>query len=65
MATGKLYDTKGKCIGDLSLKTGRTYEGDPINWKQESVAPGTRYLPQRTGKPKGSEEHDTSDVLDT
>ena len=44
---------------------GRTYAGDPINWKQESAVQGTRYFPQRTGKPKGSEEHDTSEVLDT
>ena len=62
---GKLYDTEGKHVEDLFLKMGRTYEGDPIDWKQESVAPGTRYFPQRTGKPKGSEEHDMSDVLDT
>ena len=60
---GKLYDTKGKCVEDLFLKTGRTYAGDPIDWKQESVVPGTRYFPQITGKPEGSEEHDTSEVL--
>ena len=59
MATGKLYDTEGKHIEDLFLKTGRTYAGDPINWKPESAVQGTRYFPQRTGKPKGSEEHDT------
>ena len=62
---GKLYYTEGKRVEDLFLKMGRTYEGDPINWKQESAAPGTRYFPQRTGKPKGSKEHDMSDVLDT
>ena len=61
---GKLYDTKGKCIEDLFLKMGRTYAGDPIDWKQESAVQGTRYFPQRTGRPKGSEEHDTSEVLD-
>ena len=51
VATGKLYDTKGKHIEDLFLKTRRTYAGDPINWKQESAVPGTRYFPQKTGKP--------------
>ena len=65
VAMGKLYDTEGKRVEELFLKMGRTYEGDPIDWKQESVAPGTRYFPQRTGKPEGSEEHDMSDVLDT
>ena len=64
VAMGKLYDTKGKCIEDLFLKTGRTYAGDPIDWKQESAVPGTRYFPQRTGEPKGSEEHDMLEVLD-
>ena len=29
--TEKLYDTEGKCIEDLFLKMGRTYEGDPID----------------------------------
>ena len=62
---GELYDTKGKCIEDLFLKMGRTYAGDPIDWKQESAVPGTWYFPQRTGEPKGSEEHDTLEVLDT
>ena len=33
VAMGKLYDTEGKCVEDLFLKMGRTYEGDPINWK--------------------------------
>ena len=66
VAMGKLYDTKDKCVvEDLFLKMGRTYAGDPIDWKQESVVPGTRYFPQRTGKPKGSEEHDMLEVLDT
>ena len=36
VAMGKLYYTKGKCIEDLFLKTGRVYEGDPIDWKQEA-----------------------------
>ena len=35
-ATGKLYDTKGKHVETLFLKTGRAYEGDPIDWKQEA-----------------------------
>ena len=45
VATGKLYDTKGKCIEDLFLKTARAYEGDPIDWKQEAAVPKTRYFP--------------------
>ena len=64
VAMGKLYDTKGKCIEDLFLKMGRTYEGDPINWKQEAAVPKTRYFPQTAGEPKGSEEPDTLEVLD-
>ena len=36
VAMGKFYDTKGKCIEGLFLKTGRAYKGDPINWKQEA-----------------------------
>ena len=65
VAMGKLYDTEGKCIEDLFLKTERTYEGNPINWKQEAAVPKTRYFPQTAGKPKGSEEPDTLEVLDT
>ena len=62
---GKLYDTKGKCVEDLFLKTGRTDEGEPIDWKQEAVVPKTRYFPQTAGEPKGSKEPDTSEALDT
>ena len=65
VAMGKLYDTKGKCIEDLFLKMGRTYEGDPIDWKQEAVVSKTRYFPHTAGESKGSEEHDTSEALDT
>ena len=65
MATGKLYDTKGTCIEDLFLKMGRTYEGDPIDWKWEAVVSKTRYFPQAASELKGSEEHDTSEALDT
>ena len=65
VAMGKLYDTEGKHIEDLFLKMGRTYEGDPINWKQEAALPRTRYFPQTAGEPKGSKEPDTSEVLDT
>ena len=65
VATGKLYDTEGKCIEDLFLKMGRIYEGDPIDWKQEAVIPKTRYFPQTAGEPEGSEEPDTSEALDT
>ena len=36
VATGKLYDTEGKCIEALFLKMERAYEGDPINWKWEA-----------------------------
>ena len=65
VATRKLYDTDSKCIEHLFLNMGRTYEGDPINWKQEAVVPKTRYFPQTAGEPKGSEEPDMSEVLDT
>ena len=65
VAMGKFYDTKGKHIEDLILKIGRTYEGDPINWKQEAVVPRTRYFPQTAGEPKGSKEPDMLEVLDT
>ena len=65
VAMGKLYDTEGKCVEDLFLKMGRTYEGDPINWKQEAAVPRIRYFPQTAGKPKGSEEPDMSEVLGT
>ena len=64
VAMGKLYDTKGKHIEDLFLKMGRTYEGDPINWKQEAAVTKTRYFPQTVSDPKGSKEPDTSEVLD-
>ena len=64
VATRKLYDTEGKCVEDLFLKMGRTYEGDPINWKQEAAITKTRYFPQTVSEPKGSEEPDTSEVLD-
>ena len=64
VAVGKLYDAKGKHIEDLFLKMGRTYEGDPIDWKQEAAVPKTRYFPPTAGKPKGSEEPDMSEVLD-
>ena len=62
---GKLYDTKVKRIEDLILKMGRTYEGDPINWKQEAAVSKTRYFPQTVGEPKGREEPDMLEVLDT
>ena len=65
VAVGILYDTKGKCIEDLFLKMERTYEGDPINWKQGAAVPKTRYFPQTAGKPEGSKEPDMSEVLDT
>ena len=65
VAMGKLYDTEGKCVEDLFLKMGRTYEGDPINWKQEASVTKTRYFPQTVSEPEGSEEPDMSEVLDT
>ena len=65
MATGKLYDTKGKHVEDLFLKMGRTYEGDPIDLKQEAVVSKTRYFPQTAREPKGSKEPDTSEAWDT
>ena len=37
VAMGKLYDTEGKHVEDLFLKTGRAHEGDPINWTQEAI----------------------------
>ena len=61
---GKLYDTEGKHVEDLFLKMGITYEGDPIDWKQEAAVQGTRYFPQRADEPEGSEEPDTSEDLD-
>ena len=42
----------------------RTYEGDPINWKQEAAVTKTRYFPQTVSDPEGSKEPDTSEVLD-
>ena len=65
VATGKPYDTKGKHVEDLFLKMGRAYEGDPIDWKQEAAVPKTRYFPHTAGESEGSEEHDTSEALDT
>ena len=64
MATGKLYDTKGKHVEDLFLKMGRVYEGDPIDWKQEAAVPKTRYFPHTASESEGSKEHDTSEALD-
>ena len=64
VAAGKLYDTKGKRVEDLFLKTQRAYEGDPIDWKQKAVVPKTRYFPHTAGEPKGGEEHDMSEALD-
>ena len=33
--TGKLYDTEGKRVEQIFTKTGRAYEGDPIDWIKE------------------------------
>ena len=33
--TGKLYDTEGKRVEQIFTKTGRAYEGDPIDWNKE------------------------------
>ena len=49
VAMAKLYDTDGKHVEDLFLKTGRTYEGDPIDWKQEAAVSKTRYFPHTAG----------------
>ena len=49
VATGKLYDTEGTHVEDL-LKMGRTYEGDPIDWKREAVVSKTGYFPQTAGE---------------
>ena len=65
VATGKLYDTEGKCIEDLFLKMERTYERDPIDWKQEAVVSKTRYFQHTASESKGSEEPDTSEARDT
>ena len=62
---GKLYDTEGTCVEDLFLKLGRTYEGDPINWKWEAAASKMRYFPHTSGESEGSEEHGMLDALDT
>ena len=51
VATGKLYDTEGKRVGDLFLKMGRAYEGDPIDWKQEAAVPKARYFPPTPSEP--------------
>ena len=32
---GKLYDTEGKRVEQIFPKTGRAYEGDPIDWNKE------------------------------
>ena len=65
VAMGKLDDTEGTRIEDLFLKMGRTYEGDPINLKQEAGVSKMRYFPHTADESKGSEEHGTSEALDT
>ena len=65
VAMGKLYDTEGTCVEDLFLKTGRTYEGDPIDWKQEAAVSKMRYFPHTAGESEGSKEHGMSEALDT
>ena len=65
VAMGKLYDTEGTRVEDLFLKIGRTYEGDPIDWKWEAEVSRTRYFPQTAGEPEGSEEPVMSEAQDT
>ena len=65
VAMRKLYDMEGTHVGDLFLKMGRTYEGDPIDWKQEAAVSKTRYFPHTASKSEGSEEHDMLEALDT
>ena len=38
--TGKLYDTEGKRVEQIFTKTGRAYEGDPIDWNKEAKEAG-------------------------
>ena len=37
---GKLYDTEGKRVEQIFTKTGRAYEGDPIDWNKEAKEAG-------------------------
>ena len=38
--TGKLYDTDDKRVEQIFTKTGRAYEGDPIDWNKEAKEAG-------------------------
>ena len=38
--TGKLYDTEGKRVEQISTNTGRAYEGDLIDWNKEAKEAG-------------------------
>ena len=38
--TGKRYDTEGKRVEQIFTKTGRAYEGDPIDWNKEAKEAG-------------------------
>ena len=40
VVTGKLYDTEGKRVEQIFTKTGRAYEGDPIDWNKEGKEAG-------------------------
>ena len=37
---GRLYDTEGKRVEQIFTKTGRAYEGDPIDWNKETKEAG-------------------------
>ena len=38
--TGKLYDTEGRRVEQIFTKTGRAYEGDPVDWNKEAKEAG-------------------------
>ena len=38
--TGKLYDTEGRRVEQIITRTGRAYEGDPVDWNKEAKEAG-------------------------
>ena len=47
---GKLYDTEGKRVEQIFTKTGRAYEGDPIDWNKEAKEAGEIVMYEVTNK---------------
>ena len=37
---GKLYDTEGRRVEQIFTRTGRAYEGDPVDWNKEAKEAG-------------------------